>query len=289
MKYGGYTLHAWLLSIFTAILRFESIPPSLKLGVIKPLYKGKGCDPLDPNSYRGVTLSSVVSKCLEKAILHRMEMPLKEAGFPHLSQTTYQRAVSCSDAIFSTQEALLKFVREGDETYLCLYDLEKAFDSIEFPILLSHLFKYRINGKCWRLSPTLFLIVMDSLLCSLYTSGLNLSVNGLTIGSAAHADDIRSTSNSIADLQGQRAIIEQFTLENSLKLNASKTELIKFSANAFISEGIQLTSHLISTQPTAKCLGYWWHTNLSLAKSIAENISTEHSLPWVPLVPIKVL
>ena len=75
-----------------------------------------------------------------------MEMPLKEAGFPHSSQTAYQRSVSCADAIFSTQEALLKFVREGDDAYLCLYDLEKAFDSIEFPTLLSHLFKRGMNS-----------------------------------------------------------------------------------------------------------------------------------------------
>ena len=101
----------------------------------------------------------------------------------------------------------------------------------------------------------LFLIVMDSLVCHLSTSGLDLSINGHNIGSA-HADDIRSTSNSIADLQGQGAIIEHFALDNLLKLIASKTELIKFSANAFISEGIQLTSHLISTQPTAKLVAY---------------------------------
>ena len=113
---------------------------------------------------------------------------------------------------------------------------------------------------------------MDSLLCRISTSRLGLSINGLTIGSAAHADYICSTSNSIADLQGQ-AIIEQFALDNALKLNTSMTELIRFSANAFISEGIQLTSHFISTQPTAKCLGFWWHTNFSPAKSIAEKIS----------------
>ena len=136
---------------FTAIVSLEAIPPSFKMGVIVPVYKGKGRDPLDPNSYRGITLTSVLSKCLEKIVLQRMEIPLKEAGFPHSSQTAYQRSVSCADAIFSTQEALLKFVREGDDAYICLYDLEKAFDSIEFPILLSHLFKRGINGKCWRL------------------------------------------------------------------------------------------------------------------------------------------
>ena len=65
-----------------------------------------------------------------------------------MSQTAYQHSLSCSDAIFSTQEALLKFVREGDKAYLCLYDLEKAFDTIEFATLLSHLFKRGINGRC---------------------------------------------------------------------------------------------------------------------------------------------
>ena len=224
-------------------------------------------------------------------MLHRMEIPLKEAGFPHSSQTAYQRSVSCADAIFSTQEALLKFVREGDDAYLCLYDLEKAF---EFSTLLSHLFRRGVNGKCWRiikswytnpksmvksagtlshpfcvhrgvrqgsvLSPMLFLVVMDSLLHHLHTSGLGLSINGLTLSSAAHVDDIRSTST---DLQKQGENIKQFATDNALKLNVAKTELIKLSARNFSSEEIQLTGQSISAQSTAKCLGYWWHTNLT--------------------------
>ena len=34
---------------------------------------------------------------------------------------------------------------------MCLYDLQKAFDSVEYPILLQRLFDVRVNGKCWRL------------------------------------------------------------------------------------------------------------------------------------------
>ena len=48
-------------------------------------------------------------------------------------------------------------------------------------------------------------------------------------------------SNSITDLQKQGKTIEQFALDNALKLNATKTELIKFSACTFSSEEIQLT------------------------------------------------
>ena len=81
---------------------------------------------------------------------------------------------------------------------LCLCNIEKAFDSVEFPILLNHLYTAGINRKTWHLikswyhspisqvrhnstlstpfdisrgvkqdsvlSPSLFLIVMNSLL-----------------------------------------------------------------------------------------------------------------------------
>ena len=67
-----------------------------------------------------------------------MEIPDIEAGIPH-------RSVS-ANAIFSTQEALLKFVREGGDAYICLYDLEKHLvqNSPLAPFQAWH-------GKCWRL------------------------------------------------------------------------------------------------------------------------------------------
>ena len=95
-------------------------------------------------------------------------------------------------------------------------------------------------------------------------------MNGLTIGSAAHADDIRSVSTTIDDLQSQGKLIEQFAQNNAVKLNTSKTELVSFSTRGFHPE--ELAGQSIATQPTAKCLGYWWHTNFSPVKSIQENI-----------------
>jgi hypothetical protein len=44
--------------------------------------------------------------------------------------------------ITTIQEALFKFVRVGDDAYLCLYDLDNA---IEFLFLLLHLLKH---GNC---------------------------------------------------------------------------------------------------------------------------------------------
>ena len=72
---------------------------------------------------------------------------LQEAGIQHINQTAYQRRVSCANAIFATQEAIARYVRGGSGVHMCLYDLEKAFNSIEYPVVFNRLFKVGVNGK----------------------------------------------------------------------------------------------------------------------------------------------
>ena len=127
--FGGEIMKISLKKIFNSILHFEQLPACLKEGIVVPIYKGRGKDPLLVSSYRGITLSSVITKLFEVIILRRLSPCLEDAGFPDISQTAYQNGVSCVDAIYATQETLLTHVREGGRPYLCLYDIEKAFDS----------------------------------------------------------------------------------------------------------------------------------------------------------------
>ena len=147
---------------------------------------------------RGITLSSVMVKLFEIILLQCLSPLFEEIGFADISQTSYQSGPSCGHAIYATQEALLTQIREDGNQYICFYDVEKAFDSIELPVLLKQLFEIGINEKRWRLlkswytdspsrvslkyhlsdaflighgvkqgsvlSPSLFLTVMDSLL-----------------------------------------------------------------------------------------------------------------------------
>ena len=91
-------------------------------------------------------------KLLERILLQRM-MPiiLEENGIPHHTQTAYQKGVSCSDATEVVQEAIRCYIDNGCDAFQGVYDLEKAFDSVEYCVLLHHLFKAGINGKAWRL------------------------------------------------------------------------------------------------------------------------------------------
>ena len=69
LKHGGPVLTLWLKRIFNTIIHLEQIPSSFKLGMIVPVHKGQGRDPLICNNYCGITLTSALSKCLEVIIL----------------------------------------------------------------------------------------------------------------------------------------------------------------------------------------------------------------------------
>ena len=55
----------WLRNILTAVVELEIVPDILKRGLVVPVYKGGGKDPLRVDSYRGVTVTSMVGKVLE--------------------------------------------------------------------------------------------------------------------------------------------------------------------------------------------------------------------------------
>ena len=84
--YGGEALKLWLKKLFNRIIALEEIPTCLlNEGLIIPVYKGNGKDPLLPDSYRGITLSSVISKLFEIVLLQRLTPLLEEVGFPDFS------------------------------------------------------------------------------------------------------------------------------------------------------------------------------------------------------------
>ena len=50
LRHAGSHLKEWLCKIFNSITDLEAIPASFKAGIVIPVYKGKGKDPLSPKS-----------------------------------------------------------------------------------------------------------------------------------------------------------------------------------------------------------------------------------------------
>ena len=62
LGYGGPGIPSWLKRIFNSIIKLEAIPATLNIGLVTPVFKGKGRDPLDPNNYRDITVTSVIAR-----------------------------------------------------------------------------------------------------------------------------------------------------------------------------------------------------------------------------------
>ena len=77
--------------MFNVILELEDIPSSFKEGIILPIYKGKGKDPLLQSSYRGITLTSVMAKTFEFVLLDRLLPIISDSNVPQITQTAYQK------------------------------------------------------------------------------------------------------------------------------------------------------------------------------------------------------
>ena len=63
------------------------------------------------DNYRGMTLTSVFAKLLERLVLDRLEPVLFERKILHSNQS--YKKVSCADAIFATQEVIIIQIFEG--------------------------------------------------------------------------------------------------------------------------------------------------------------------------------
>ena len=127
LKWGGESVLLLLQGVLNFIVESEAVPSVLKTGILVPVYKSGGKDPLKVDSFQGVTLTSTLAKVLEFLIVDRVQLFLLEAGLPHVNQSAYQRGMSCAEAIFATQETIAQYMCGGNNVYMCLYDLEKAF------------------------------------------------------------------------------------------------------------------------------------------------------------------
>ena len=78
IKEGKEELKGILLKLFNEMLQNnEKVPKQWKLGDIISIYKGKG-ECTEMKYQRGLSLTSCVLKCLEKAIANRIDPKIKE-------------------------------------------------------------------------------------------------------------------------------------------------------------------------------------------------------------------
>ncbi|XP_046562636.1 uncharacterized protein LOC124271539 [Haliotis rubra] len=99
LKYGGRTLMFHLATLYNIILESGHIPTAWRESILVPLYKGGNKSKKDPNSYRGISLSPVLSKVFEMVLLSRLDGLNQSDTFPPPTTNGIPISVICPSHI----------------------------------------------------------------------------------------------------------------------------------------------------------------------------------------------
>lgn len=247
---------SYITSLFNLCIANKTLPVIWKTSLLKVLYKGKG-DLSSPDSYRGIANCIIMLKLFDKMTCNRVFNRTQEI-IP-VNQYGFMPKRSTIQAIEHLHSNILKDIREPRSfTYVVFIDFLKAFDLVDRHILLQKLMDTKRIPKNDLIALALLLeinyvIVNDGLLLSkpiVQSNGVKqgapsspLLYNLLThdiigiiiemiengdITISIYADDIAIICKNLEKMQRLMNKITDWSSLNGLKINASKTKIVKF-------------------------------------------------------------
>ena len=113
----------------------ETVPSSFKQAKVIPLFK-KGSK-LDPSNYRPVSILSVLSKVLERAVHGQLGAYLEKNSILYKNQSGFRGHYSTDTCLIGLSDFIKGEIGKGNLVGMVLIDLQKAFDTVNHEILLS--------------------------------------------------------------------------------------------------------------------------------------------------------
>jgi exonuclease III len=301
LKAGGKGLAVLLQSLFNWLNTTEHLPKTWGTSVVFNLYKDG--DPSDPSNYRGIHLISCLAKMYltlwSKRLTAHMETKLGE------EQGGFRPGRSTTDQAFTLHECLARRKRANMTSYVFFIDFKKAFDSVWHEGLLLKLHEQGVTGKAWRilrnlysqvscsvlvdgersrmahirqgvrqgcpLSPLLFSCFVETLAVRLRTVG-GVQLGSRWLHSLLYADDVAILADSPESLQSMLDVVSGFCREFRLKLNMSKSKILRVPPRPSTApEEITATyqDETVEVVTEYKYLGLWFTQDLNWNRHIA--------------------
>ena len=248
-----------LTKLFNLFISSGHIPSSFCNSYTVPIPKCDGrTRALSLDDFRGISISPVVSKLFEMAILDRYSTYLTTSD----CQFGFKKNVGCRDAIYCVRNVIESFVSNGSTVNACALDLSKAFDRMSHYALFIKLMERKIPTQLliiienwfnasftrihWNgattpffrlvagvrqggvLSPFLFALFIDSIVDRVKESDVGCYIRNVFCGLFLYADDILLLSPTVHGLQVMLNVCEHFLTEIGMSINVKKSACIRF-------------------------------------------------------------
>ncbi|MDW3615091.1 MAG: reverse transcriptase family protein, partial [Nitrososphaeraceae archaeon] len=135
-----------LLELFNKSWDTGSLAADWKEALVLPLAK-YGANPSDPNSYRPISLTSVLCKILERMIANRLTWYLEQNNLLNESQSGFRKNRSTIDQLIRLHDDVNKAIHNKGYTVAVLLDFTKAFDLVWKEGLLHKIRTLGIQGN----------------------------------------------------------------------------------------------------------------------------------------------
>ena len=223
-------------------------------------------------------------------------------------QFGFKPAHSTTQCSFVVEEIIEFYNNNGSSVFLATLDASRAFDRVEycklFEILITRdmcpmyirllLYMYThqklrvkwngIYGNMFNvsngvkqggiLSPLLFCIYIDILLCALKQSNIGCTIGNVFMGCVGYADDVCLLAPSCHALRHMLSICEEFGIQYYVKFNSTKSHITvcNRNVNITVSGNFILNGEIIETSNYVEHLGHVIGNSASKRKVIEKAI-----------------
>lgn len=124
------------------------VPTEWKKARVCALHKG---GTHEPSNYRPISILPIFSKVLERVVFDQLYEYLNNNNLINMYQSGFRPLYSTASALLNITDEWLKSFEEGRIVCAVMLDLKKAFDTVDFDLLMQKLRCYGIDehALCW--------------------------------------------------------------------------------------------------------------------------------------------
>lgn len=302
-----------ILSLFQKCFENQVIPERWLNSIISPIPK-KTTDLLNPYTYRGLAMQECIFKLYCMIIVGRLSEFLESTGTLSECQAGFRPRRSTTENVFTLMSSIRLAWAKKKEVFACFVDFKKAFDYTDRDLMFNTLLDAGVHGTFYNVlkslytltlntvrvngefspffpsfhgvqqgspcSPTLYGMVINSLLLELEASGLGIDVDGEKLPCLAYADDLVIMAHTPEEMQQMLDILNRWCRKNRVIVNPDKSQIVHFRQKAKKGRGKgspQFDYHVGDKQlkqVTSYCyLGVWMNEFLDMKEHLKVVVS----------------